>query len=69
MERRGRKEYIQVLRLLKNFSQAQVERAIKQALGLGVASFDAIKHNPMRDRTTTCQARFDTLPIFAQCQR
>lgn len=44
MERRGRKEYIQVLRLLENFSQVQVEQAIMQAMGLGVASFDAIKH-------------------------
>lgn len=44
MERRGRKEYIQVLRLLENFSQAQVEHAIKQALHLGAIGFDAIKH-------------------------
>lgn len=44
MERRGRKEYIQVLRLLENFSQTQVEQAIKQALSLGAISFDAIKH-------------------------
>lgn len=44
MERRGRKEYIQVLRLLENFSQTQVEHAIKQAIGLGVIGFDAIKH-------------------------
>ena len=44
MERRGRKEYIQVLRLLENFSMAQVEHAIKQAMGLGASGFDAIKH-------------------------
>ena len=44
MERRGRKEYIQILRLLENFSQAQVEQAIKHALGLGTIGFDAIKH-------------------------
>ena len=44
MERRGRKEYIQVLRLLENFSMAQVEHAIKQALSLGAMGFDAIKH-------------------------
>jgi len=44
MERSGRKEYIQVLRLLENFSQVQVEQAIKQAVGLGVVGFDAIKH-------------------------
>jgi transposase len=43
MERRGRKEYIQVLRLLEAFSLEQVEHAIKQAIGLGVISFDAIK--------------------------
>lgn len=44
MERRGRKEYIQILRLLENFSQVQVEQAIKQAMGLGTIGFDAIKH-------------------------
>lgn len=44
MERRGRKEYIQVLRLIEIFSLSQVEQAILQALGLGAISFDAIKH-------------------------
>ena len=48
MERRGRKEYIQVLRLLENFSLAQVEQAIKQAMGLGAVGFDAIKHLILR---------------------
>lgn len=44
MERRGRKEYIQVLRLLEHFTMAQVERAILQAINLGAISFDAVKH-------------------------
>ena len=44
MERRGRREYIQVLRLLEHFSLAQVERAIQQAMNLGALGFDAIKH-------------------------
>lgn len=44
MEQRGRREYIQVLRLLETFSIEQVEQAIGQAHGLGVLSFDAIKH-------------------------
>jgi len=44
MKRRGRKEYIQILRLLENFSMTQVEHAIKQAMGLGAVGFDAIKH-------------------------
>jgi transposase len=44
MDKRGRREYIQVLRLLETFSIAQVEQAIAQAHRLGVLSFDAIKH-------------------------
>lgn len=44
MDKRGRREYIQVLRLLETFSITQVERAIDQAHGLGAISFDAIKH-------------------------
>jgi transposase len=44
MDKRGRREYIQVLRLLESFSIDQVELAIGQAHGLGVVSFDAIKH-------------------------
>lgn len=44
LDKRGRKEYIQVLRLLETFSVVQVEGAIKQAIGLGTISFDAIKH-------------------------
>ena len=44
MQQRGRKEYIQVLRLLEHFSMVQVEQAIKQAIGLGVIGFDAVKH-------------------------
>ena len=44
MENKGRREYIQVLRLLNTFSIAQVTAAISQAHSLGVPSFDAIKH-------------------------
>ena len=48
MDKRGRKEYIQVLRLLESFTVGQVERAIKQAIGLGAIGFDAIKHLILR---------------------
>ena len=44
MENRGRKEYIQVLRLLEVFTIPQVEKAVLQALHLGAISFDAVKH-------------------------
>jgi transposase len=39
----GRREFIQVLRLMENFHQHQVEQAVTQALRLGAISFDAVK--------------------------
>ena len=43
MGTRGRREFIQVLRLMEDFHQHQVEHAVTQALGLGAISFDAVK--------------------------
>jgi hypothetical protein len=40
----GKREYVQVLRLLETFSMQDVEGAILDALHLGTISFDAIKH-------------------------
>jgi len=39
----GRREFIQVLRLMESFHQHQVEEAVAQALKLGAISFDAVK--------------------------
>lgn len=39
----GRREFIQVLRLMENFHQHQVEQAVTRALRLGAISFDAVK--------------------------
>jgi hypothetical protein len=39
----GRREFIQVLRLMENFRQHEVEQAVAQALRLGAISFDAVK--------------------------
>jgi hypothetical protein len=39
----GRREFIQVLRLMENFHQHQVEHAVAHALQLGAISFDAVK--------------------------
>ena len=44
MGRRGKREFVQVLRLLETFSQEEVHHAIKDALRLGAFSFDAVKH-------------------------
>jgi transposase len=42
--KRGRREYVQVLRLLDTFSIAEVAAGVRQALRLPAISFDAIKH-------------------------
>jgi len=43
MGKAGRREFIQVLRLMEDFHQHQVEQAVAQALRLGAISFDAVK--------------------------
>ena len=44
MGRRGKREFVQVLRLLGTFSQQEVHAAVKDAIHLGSLSFDAVKH-------------------------
>ena len=44
MGRRGKREYVQVLRLLETFSEQEVAAAAKDAIRLGAISFDAVKH-------------------------
>ena len=40
----GRREYIQVLRLMENFGQEEVAVAVEEALRLSAVSYDAVKH-------------------------
>ena len=42
--RRGKREFVQVLRLLESFRLEEVHTAVKDALRLGALSFDAVKH-------------------------
>ena len=44
MDKRGRREFVQVLRLLEVFPLAPVTAAIKDAIERGAIAFDAIKH-------------------------
>ena len=44
MGRKGKREYVQVLRLLETFSQQEVAASVKDAIRLGAVSFDAVKH-------------------------
>jgi len=40
----GKREYVQVLRLLERFEMAVLHGAVRDALQMGAISFDAIKH-------------------------
>ncbi len=40
----GRREYVQVLRLLETFELADLHAAVKTALRMGAVGFDAIRH-------------------------
>lgn len=42
--KRGKREYVQVLRLLETFRQQEVQQGIRDALRLGTIGFDAVKH-------------------------
>jgi len=44
MIRAGRREYVQVLRLLESFEMEDLHAAVKTALRMGAVGFDAIKH-------------------------
>lgn len=44
MNKAGRREYVQVLRLLETFCLDDLHAAVKKALQLGAVGFDAVKH-------------------------
>jgi len=44
MGRRGKREYVQILRLLETFELGHVHSAVRQALDLGAIGYDAVKH-------------------------
>ena len=44
MIKAGRREYVQVLRLLETFEMGDLHVAVKNALRMGAIGFDAVKH-------------------------
>ena len=44
MGKSGKREYVQVLRLLETFEMDHIHGAVRQALELGAIGYDAIKH-------------------------
>ena len=44
MDKRGKREYVQVFRLLESFEMDPVQSAVRPALDLGASGYDAAKH-------------------------
>ena len=44
MGKRGKREYVQVLRLMETFTIEDVSNGVRDAIRLGAVSFDAVKH-------------------------
>ena len=44
MGKAGKREYVQVLRLLETFELEDVHAAVREALRLGAIGYDAVKH-------------------------
>ena len=44
MGRRGKREFVKVLRLMESFSKQDVHDAVRDAIRLGAVSSDAVKH-------------------------
>ena len=44
MGRRGKREFVQVLRLMEHFRTDEVHESVRDAIRLGAISFDAVKH-------------------------
>lgn len=66
MAKHGRREYVQVLRLLESFELADLHAAVKQAIQLGAIGFDAVKLLQfMRIRSSVNGERFKA-PITVQ---
>jgi hypothetical protein len=42
--KKGKREYVQILRLMEHFSLTEVRASVQQALQLQALSFDAVKH-------------------------
>ena len=44
MGKAGKREYVQVLRLLESFDLKELHGAVREALRLGAIGYDAVKH-------------------------
>ena len=69
MGKPGKREYVQVLRLLETFEMAHVVGAIRQALNLGAIGYDAVKHLVFcRIEGRTARLDLDIYPYLPRAQ-
>ena len=59
----GRREYVQVLRLLESFGLEDLDGAVKDALRPGAIGFDAVKHLVGIDSTVCTEAKLGRLRL------
>ena len=70
MGKQGKREFVQVLRLLEDFRKEEVHNAVRDALRLGAVSYDAVKHLVLCGiEGRPPKARDGSVPVSAQSQR
>ena len=68
--KQGKREFVQVLRLMEDFRREEVHKAVRDALRLGAVSYDAVKHLVLcRIEGPTTEAGDGAVPLSAQGQR
>ena len=70
MGKSGKREYVQVLRLLETFEMDHVHGAVRQALDLGAIGYDAVKHLVLcRIERRPPKLDLDVYPFLPAAQR
>ena len=69
MGRKGKREFIQVLRLLETFPQATVATAVSEAIRLGAPGFDAVKQLILPHREAPAALGPGHLSVSAEDER
>ena len=69
MGKAGKREYVQVLRLMESFSLDDVRGAISEALERGAIGFDAVKHLVLCRIETTAATLEPAVPSLSAARR
>ena len=71
MGKAGKREYVQVLRLMENFEMGDVHGAVRPALNMGAIGYDAVKHLllcPHSKATAKAGPGYLSRPAQGQCR-